>query len=286
MPEIAYVNGEFMPLEQAVVHIEDRGFQFADSVYEVIRTYGGRPFAVEQHLARLEWSANEIELRPPCSRQRLTELIEEAVRRAQFPESVIYLQITRGRARRHRGFPAQIEPTLVLTVREGHAPPSQVPQDGVAVITVPDNRWGRCDIKSVALLANVLAYRAAQKAGAHDAIFTGLDGTISEATAGNVFIVHAGELRTPPRGRNVLSGVTRDHILQAAKAIGVSCRETPVTREELTGADEVFLTSTNIEAMPVGSVDGHKIGNGKAGPLTERVYGQFLKMFTNMSRVS
>lgn len=282
MPEIAYVNGEFLPLDKAVVHVEDRGFQFADSVYEVIRTYGGRPFAVEEHLARLERSSAGIELELPYSREQLTRLVQDAVRRAEFSEAVIYIQVTRGRAKRHRAFPVKAEPTLVLTVREGRAPASRVRAEGVAVITVPDNRWARCDIKSVALLANVLAYRQAQKAGAADAIFVEPGGLISEATAGNVFIVAAGELRTPPKGSKALPGITREFILQSARAAGIPCAEKPVTKTELAEAAEVFLTSTTNEALPVGSVDGRRIGDGKAGPVTARVYEQFLRMFAKI----
>ena len=153
-----------------MVHVEDRGFQFADAVYEVVRTYGGRPFAVDEHIHRLLHSLDAIQIRHDFTAQQLAGLIHEAVQRAGFAEAMVYLQITRGQACRHRGFPADAKPTLVLTVR-GLESSATLRAEGVRVITVPDTRWSRCDIKSVALLANVLAYNAARQAGAHDAVF-------------------------------------------------------------------------------------------------------------------
>ena len=277
MPEIAYVNGEFLPLDRATVHVEDRGFQFADAVYEVVRTYHGQPFAVEEHLGRLFRSLEGIRLEHTFTVDRLRGLIEEAARRAGFAEAVIYLQISRGQAPRHRGFPQKSDPTLVITVRELHST-AAVRERGVRVITFPDNRWGRCDIKSVALLANVLAYQAAKQAGADDAVFVEADGTVNESTAGNVFAVVAGEILTPPKGPKILSGVTRDKILQAARAAGLTCREQRVTKSEVAGADEIFLTSTTTEVAPVIEMDGRKIGGGRPGPVAARVYARFVEL--------
>jgi D-alanine transaminase len=276
--EIAYVDGGFVPLEKAVVHVEDRGFQFADAVYEVVRTYQGKPFAVAEHLGRLFRSLEGIQLAHHFTVDQLRGLIEEAAKRAGFPEAVIYLQISRGQAPRHRGFPQKSEATLVITVRELH-PPHHLRERGVRVLTVPDNRWGRCDIKSVALLANVLAYQAAKQAGADDAVFVEADGTVNESTAGNVFVVSGGEIVTPPKGPKILSGVTRDKILQAARAAGITCREERVSQSDLLKAEEVFLTSTTAEVVPVVGVDGKKIGVGAPGPVAGRVYGQFVRMF-------
>jgi D-alanine transaminase len=188
------------------------------------------------------------------------------------------LQVTRGHARRHRGFPAASAPTIVLTVRELESS-AHVRERGVAVITVPDVRWMRCDIKSVALLANVLAYNAARQAGAHDAVFVEADGTVNEATAGNVFMLAQGVLQTPPRGPRILSGVTRDKILQAARAVDVQTTEQRMTKEQLYSADEIFLTSTTSEVVPVVSVDVAKIGSGKPGPVAARIYDQFMRLF-------
>lgn len=267
-----------MPLEEARVHVEDRGFQFADAVYEVVRTYQGRPFAVEEHLQRLFRSLAAIEIKPDFSPEHLSALIHEAVKRAGFSEAIVYLQISRGHARRHRGYPADSRPTLVLTVRELESS-AAVRANGVRVITLPDTRWARCDIKSVALLANVLAYNAARQAGAHDAIFVDDAGIVSEATAGNVFVVHGGILCTPPRGPRILAGVTRDKLLRAASAAGLTTKEEPIDKGALLSADEVFLTSTTAEVIPVIAVDGKAIGPGTPGPIALRVYEAFMQMY-------
>ena len=283
MPEIAYVNGEFLPLEHAMVHVEDRGYQFADAVYEFIRTYGGQPFAVGEHLQRLLFSLDAIGLNHSFTVPQLDALIGEGFRRAAFPEAAIYLQVSRGQAKRHRGIPANYEPTLVITVRQ-LASTAHLCETGVKLITVPDQRWARCDIKTVGLLANVLAYQAAQLAGASDAIFCDADGTVHEATAGNIFIVTpAGQLATPAKSHRLLAGVTRDKLLQAAAAADIPTAERRITRTELLAAAEVILTSSTAEAIPVIAVDGQPIGTGKPGPVAARIYQQFVRQFTGQN---
>jgi len=284
MPEIAYVNGRFLPLANATVHVEDRGYQFADAVYEVIRTYGGGPFALDEHLERLWHSMEAIDLRHSLTREQVGGLVREAVRRAGFAETMVYLQVSRGVARRHRGIPAEAAPVLVLTARE-LPDSSPLRAQGITCVTVPDNRWGRCDIKSVGLLANVMAYTAARQAGANDAIFVEADGTVNEATAGNIFLVTGNVVATPVRGPKLLAGVTRAKILAAAAAMGWRPEERRVIRSELFAADEIFLTSTTAEAVPVLAVDGRPIGTGRPGPVTARLYDQFGKMFVGSPRV-
>jgi D-alanine transaminase len=279
MPEIAYVNGEFLPLERATVHVEDRGFQFADGVYEVVRTYGGKPFATDEHLARLARSLDAIEMKNPLSVEKGKSIIEEGIHRSGFAEAIVYLQITRGYARRHRGMPKDVTPTIVMTVRELGSPPTKIRETGIAVVTLPEFRWARCDIKSIALLPSVLAYQAARKAGANDAIFVDEADTVNEATAGNVFVVTDGRLRTPPRSTRILPGVTRDKLLEAARAAGIETAEERLTKSELLSAQEVFLSSTTAEVTPVATVDGKQIGNGKPGPVSTRVFEQFARMF-------
>ena len=279
MPEIAYVNGEFLPLERATVHVEDRGFQFADGVYEVVRTYGGKPFATDEHVARLFRSLEAIELKIALNAAQTAALIEEGVRRAGFAEAVVYLQITRGRAPRHRGIPKDVAPTVVMTVRELSARAAKLRADGITVITLPEFRWARCDVKSIALLPSILAYHAARKAGAGDAVYVDADGTVNESTAGNVFLVTGGKLRTPPKSTRILSGVTRDKILVAARGSGLETTEERLTKAELYAADEIFLTSTTTEIMPVVAVDGKPVGDGKPGPVSGRIYDQFARMF-------
>jgi D-alanine transaminase len=281
MSEIAYVNGEFLPLDRATVHVEDRGFQFADGVYEVVRTYGGKPFATDEHLARLFRSLAAIELRIPLNTEQLKSIIDEGIRRAGFAEAIVYLQITRGRARRHRGVPKDVEPTIVVTTREIPARPPRLREDGISVVTMPEFRWARCDVKSIALLPSVLAYEAAKKAGAGDAVFIEDDGQVNESSAGNVFVVTNGRLRTPPKSARILAGVTRDKILEAARAAGVETAEERITKADLYAADEMFLTSTTAEITPVIAVDGKIVGKGKPGTVSARVYEQFARLFTH-----
>jgi D-alanine transaminase len=279
VPEIAYVNGEFMPLDRAVVPVEDRGYQFADAVYEVLRTYGGRLFAVDEHLDRLWRSLEAVQLTPNFSREALQCILAEALRRAAFPESLVYVQISRGAAKRHRGVPVGIPPTVVVTVRA--LPDSTALRErGITCITVPDQRWGRCDIKSVALLANVLAYQAAKQAGADDAIFVEGDGTVHEATAGNVFLVRDNTLITPVQGPKLLGGITREKLLQAAGDAGITAREQRVTTSEIAAANEMFISSTTAEVVPVRAVDGRPVGAGRPGPVAARLYAAFVRRWS------
>jgi len=277
VPEIAYVNGEFLPLEHAMIHVEDRGYQFADAVYEFLRTYRGQPFAVAEHLHRLFFSLDAIGLKHTFTVEQLDALIREGIRRAAFPESAIYLQVSRGQAKRHRGIPANYAPTLVITVRQLVTAMSPC-ETGIKLITVLDQRWARCDIKTVGLLANVLAYQAAQQAGAADAIFCETDGTVNEATAGNISIVTtAGEFATPPKSHRLLAGVTRDKLLQAAAATGIPTSERRITKTELLAAAEVILSSSTAEVVPVIAVDGKPIGTGQPGPVAQKIYAEFLR---------
>ncbi len=279
MAEIAYINSKFVPLENAMVHVEDRGLQFADAVYEVIRTYGGRAFAVEEHLARLFRSMDAIDLKHSFSITDLTKIIHEGIQRGGFDESMIYLQVSRGQCPRHRGIPSEANPNLILTVRQCPFFSDELRTQGIRVITVEDQRWGRCDIKTVGLLANVLAYQAARKADANDAIFVDKkDGTVSESTAGNVFIVEQGILRTPPKSQKLLAGITREKILELAIQHGIKAIEDPIHRDELLSADEIFLSGTIAEALPVVLIDGKAVGTGKPGPITQEMRKLFLEL--------
>jgi D-alanine transaminase len=267
MPDIAYVNGRFGPLADAVVSIEDRGYQFGDGIYEVIRTYRGHPFAVEAHLQRLERSAKAIQLSTRQTPGQWVSLIREGLQRSQFPETKIYLQVTRGRAPRDHPFPDDSTPTTVLTFRELRPLDASISQVGVKATTVDDLRWGRCDIKSVNLLANVLARQQAKEAGAFEAILVRA-GVVTEGSVSNVAVVRNGAIHTAPEGSRILSGVTRALVLELAKKEGISVIEACVSREDLLTASEVFLTGTTVEVLSVVSVDGQVIGNGNPGPVS------------------
>jgi D-alanine transaminase len=271
MAAIAYVNGRFSPIEQAVVSVEDRGFQLGDGVYEVLRTYGGQPRALAAHLHRLFRSLEAIELTHPYAPAEIERIIAEGVRRAGFAESLIYVQVTRGAAMRTKGFPAGVAPTLAVTVRELELRPAVQRTYGVRIMTAKDIRWQRCDIKSIGLLPNVLTFNRATAAGFQEAAFIEDDQTVAECTAANIFIVKAGRIATPPKSHRILGGVTREEVIALASKHAMPLEERPVTLPELRAADEVFLTSTTIEVLPVVQVDEQMIGAGKPGPITQRL---------------
>ncbi|MBM4132759.1 MAG: D-amino-acid transaminase [Nitrospira sp.] len=274
MPTIGFVNGTFMPIEQATVSVEDRGYQFGDGVYEVIRTYRGAAFQVEAHLARLVRSAQAIGLPMAYSSGEWQELVAEGLRRAGFAESKVYIQLTRGVAPRDHAFPAESRPTVVMTVRELRPLAQAVCDAGVEAMTLDDLRWGRCDIKSINLLANVLARQQAKEAGVFEAIFI-RDGVVTEGSVSNVLVVRDGILATAPEGARILSGVTRSLVLDLARKDRLPVEERAVSLEELRHADEVFLCGTTVEVLPVVRIDGQVVGTGKPGPLTGRLSERF-----------
>lgn len=274
MPDIAFVNGRFIPLAEAMVSIEDRGFQFGDGVYEVIRTYDGCPFELDEHLARLDRSARALDLRQPYSRELWRQHILEGIRRAAYPESKVYLQITRGVAPRDHAYAADLSPTVVMTVRELHPLSLSVQATGVEAMTIEDIRWGRCDIKSVNLLANVLARQQAKQAKVFETILV-KDGQVTEGAVSNVMVVRGGVVITAPEGPRILSGVTRAVVLRIAKQEGCHVDERYFPRQDLYDADEVFLTGTTVEVLGVVRVDGKTIGGGKPGPITQRLAIRF-----------
>lgn len=274
MPDIGFVNGRFLPLGEATVSVEDRGFQFGDGIYEVIRTYRGEPFRVEAHLERLERSAKAIHLTLPYRLPEWTAHIKEGIDRAGYRESKVYLQVTRGVAPRDHQIPGGLAPTVVMTVREMSELDSRHREDGVAAVTLEDMRWGRCDIKSIDLLPNVLARRHAREAGAFETIFI-RDGEITEGAVANVMIVCAGRLVTPPEGPRILPGVTRRVVLDLACQEGLPVEERPVAVRELRAASEVFLTGTTVEVLPVVRIDDGMIGTGRPGDLTRRLSARF-----------
>jgi D-alanine transaminase len=276
MGEMAFVNGRFLPLAGASVSIEDRGFQFGDGVYEVIRTYRGRPFMLHAHLARLNRSAEAIGLRQPYSLERWTGYMEEGVRLAAFTESKIYVQITRGVAPRDHAYAPQLEPTVVMTIRELHPLSPAVQTAGVDAITLDDVRWGRCDIKSLNLLPNVLARQQAKEAGAFEAILV-KNGEVTEGSVSNVIIVDNRTLMTAPEGPRILSGVTREVVLRLGRQEGLEVHEQYPSREKLFGAPEVFLTGTTVEVLPVVRIDGKPIGSGEPGPVTRQLAKRFMQ---------
>ncbi len=277
MPDIGFVNGRFMPLEEASVSVEDRGFQFADGIYEVIRTYHGIPFQLDAHLARLERCAQAVALPTPWTTQQWAEYVREGIRRGGYPESKVYLQLTRGAAPRDHVFPASAKPTAVMTVREMKPTDPALQSTGVSVMTMDDWRWGRCDIKSVNLLPNVMARQKATQAGAFEAVFI-RNGKVTEGAVTNVMVVKAGRILTAPEGEQILSGVTRTIMLDLIRKEGLPVEERFVALDEFLRADEIFLTGTTVEILPVVRVDGKPVSNGKPGPVTQKLQAAFRRL--------
>ena len=276
MPDIAYVNGEFLPLEQAVVPVEDRGFQFADAVYEVLATYGGRPFELDRHLARLQRSLEALHIGYDVGAQGVARSIAAGIERAAFIETLIYIQISRGVAPRGHEFPSGIAPTVVMTFKECRRPDERLWKGGVSTITSEDQRWKRCDIKSVSLLPNVLAKQEAAASGAFEVLLIDGAGRVTEGASTSSFCVVGGVLKTAPPGQHILPGITREIILELAGGLEIPVREEFSPLGEYLAAEEVFLCGTATEVMPVVAIDGAIIGCGRPGPLSRRLRSAFL----------
>ena len=272
---IVYLDGEYLPLEKATVSVEDRGFLFGDGIYEVVRYYGGRPFQLDAHMARLEHSAAGARLPLPPAVANLAGIIERLLVENNGQDICFYIQCTRGAARpRTHAFPAQPQPLLLVMPQALPALPPDARTHGVKALTVPDVRWGRCDIKSIMLLPNVMAKTQAREAGAFEAIMV-RDGRVTEGSSTNIFAVLDGALRTHPSGTTILGGITRQLALRLASDLKLNVRESAFTREEMYAADEVFLTSTTAEVLPITRVDEHTIGRGEPGPVTLRLHEAF-----------
>ncbi len=279
LEEIVYLNGDFVPYSRALIPVEDRGFLFADGVYEVVKFYGGRPFRLRAHLQRLEQSAAAIRLPLPAALDELERAALELVARNGLAgrDAVLYIQITRGPARRSHPFPPAPRPTTFMFARPEQGPDPALRERGVRAITVEDRRWALCHVKTVGLLLNVLAKQQAVEAGCYEGIFV-RGGVVTEGTASNAFAVFAGTVHTHPAGPYILSGVTRQAVLEAAVRLGIPVVEEPVSLERLYAADEVFVTGTLTEVMPVVEVDGRVIGTGRPGPVTRALQQGFAQL--------
>ncbi|TCT12378.1 D-alanine transaminase [Tepidamorphus gemmatus] len=278
MSRVAYVNGRYVPHAEACVHVEDRGYQFADGVYEVCEVLDGRLVDERRHMDRLERSLKELRIREPMSRAALGHVLRETVRRNRVRDGMVYLQITRGVARRDHPFPkGDVAPAVVVTARSiDRRKGGKVAEQGIAVITVPDNRWERVDIKTVSLLPNVLARQAAEEAGAAEAWFVDRDGCVTEGSSTNAWIVDIdGRLITRPADRGILRGITRTVVVELARREGLELVERPFTVEEAKRAREAFVTSATKLVMPVVRIDDAVIGNGKPGSIAGRLRDLF-----------
>jgi D-alanine transaminase len=274
MGRVAYVNGRFVPHGQAVVHIEDRGYQLADAVYEVWALFGGKLADAEGHFARLERSLSELGIDMPMSRKALTLVLKEAVRRNRVCEGLVYLQVSRGVAPRDHAFPkTPVPPSVVITVSPVDRAASEARAAlGVGVVTTPENRWGRCDIKTVGLLPNALAKQKARAAGAVEAWFVDDLGFVTEGASSNAWIVdREGVLRTRDTNANILRGITRRTLLDVIANEGLKVDERPFTPADALAAREAFITGAGTLVLPVVTVDGKPVGAGTPGPVATKL---------------
>lgn len=280
MPRIAYVNGRYTPLADAQVHVEDRGFQFADGVYEYWSVMDGRLADAQGHLDRLDRSLSELRIRPPMSRAALVRVLHETVRRNRVTEGSIYLQVTRGAAKRDHPFPPpSTQPSVVAIARPtDYDAMNARAEAGVAVLTQPDIRWGRCDIKTVGLLPNALAKQAAREAGAFEAWLVDADGYVTEGSSTNAWIVDAeGRLRTRDTEANILRGITRKTLIDLARDLQIAVLEEPFTVADAKAAKEAFFTAASAFITPVTSIDGVPVGDGAVGPISKRLRGLYFE---------
>jgi len=272
MSRIAYVNGRYLPHKRASVHIEDRGFQFADAAYEVIAARGGTLIDEDPHLQRLHRSLRELKLAPPMSDAALKTIMREVLRRNIVDHGFLYLQISRGSAMRDFAFPKHAKPTVVMTARRHRGPAAKHIEEGVGVITIADIRWARPDIKAVALLPNALGRQQAKEAGAYEAWQVDRDGNVTEGTSSNAWIVTAsGEVVTRQADTSILNGITRMGLIGLLEDEGLTFVERPFSVAEAKAAREAFLTSTTNFVLPVVSIDGTPIGNGYPGSIVRKL---------------
>lgn len=267
--DTVFLNGDFLPSDQACVSVLDRGFVFGDGVYEVIPVYGGRLFRLGEHLNRLDHSLEGIRLENPLSHEKWREILERLVVANGGGDQSLYLQVTRGVARRDHAFPRNVTPTVFAMSSPLGAPAPEL-RAGIGAITLEDIRWKLCNIKAIALLPNILLRQQALDQGAAEAIMI-RDGEVTEGSAANVFIVADGTVITPPKSNLLLPGITRDLVVELCHRNGIACEERPIDEEALRGADEVWVTSSTKEVVPVVRLDGAPVGSGRPGPVWERM---------------
>jgi D-alanine transaminase len=274
MSDIAYLNGDFLPLDQARVSVLDRGFIFGDGVYEVIPVYSRRPFRLPEHLQRLQHSLDAVRLGNPMTDAEWTRLIQDLVSRHAGRDQSVYLQVTRGAAKRDHAFPSVGKPTVFMMSSPLVTPARELIDQGVPCITATDYRWLKCDVKSVSLLANCLLRQCAADAGAAEVVLF-RDGCLTEASASNVFVVRNGKLLAPPKNHLILPGITYDVALELAAASGITVELRAIPEQEVRSADEIWVTSSSKEVLAVTTLDGKPVGNGRPGPMFRTVHQAF-----------
>lgn len=268
---MVFLNGRFLPLEQATVPVLDRGFIFGDGVYELIPVYSRAPFRMDEHLARLERSLAAVRIANPYARDKWRSIILELVAKQPWDDQGVYLQVTRGVAKRDHAFPAGVEPTVFAMSNPLVNPPRELVEKGVAAVSAPDNRWLRCDIKSISLIGNVLLRQASADVGAAETILF-RDGILTEASASNVFVAKNGLVLSPPKSNLILPGITYDVVVEIAQQLGLALEFRDIREAEVRAADELWVTSSSKEILAVVELDGKPVGEGKPGPLFRRAW--------------
>lgn len=271
---LVYLNGAMTPLSEAKIPVLDRGFIFGDGVYEVIPIYGRKLFRAEQHMARLFRSLASIQIPNPHTKEQWMVLIQKVINAHPADDQLVYVQVTRGVARRAHAFPKEVTPTVFIMTNPIVLPSAAVREKGVACVSMEDKRWLRCEIKSVSLLGNVLAAQHAAENEAVEAIQF-RDGLLTEASASNVWVVNDGQLMGPPKDNLILEGIRYGLIEELCAAGGIALQARRITRAEVFGADEVLLSSATKEVLPVVSIDGQAIGNGKPGAIYHQLYAAY-----------
>jgi D-alanine transaminase len=269
-----FLNGRFLPLDEAKVPVLDRGFIFGDGVYEVVPVYSKVPFRLEEHLARLERSLAAVGIRNPYAREQWRGFIAGLVERQSFADQAVYFQVTRGVARRDHAFPKHAEPTVFMMSNPLVPPAREQVENGAAAITARDNRWLRCDIKSISLIGNVLLRQLSAEAEAIETILF-RDGKLTEASSSNVFVVKGGVIHSPPKNELILPGITYDVVVELARANGLPLQFGDVTEAEVRNADELWVTSSSKEVLAVVRLDGRAVADGRPGPLFRRMYALY-----------
>ena len=269
-----YLNGEFLPLEEAKVPVLDRGFIYGDGIYELIPVYAGRPLRLKEHLARLQRSLDAIRLANPHTDAEWAALIDAMIAKNGSGDIYVYFQITRGVAKRDHAFPKDTPPTVFMMASPLPTPPREQVENGVACVTMQDNRWLRCDIKAISLLGNVLLRQAALDAGGAEAVMF-RDGLLTEGSASNILVARDGKLLAPPKDHLILPGVTYDLVLELDAKYGVPFEVREITEAEVRSADELMLTSSTKEVLAITQLDGKPVGNGKPGPIFRQLHGLY-----------
>ena len=274
MDQTVFLNGEFLPLAEAKVPVLDRGFIFGDGVYEVVPVYSKVPFRLEEHLVRLERSLAAVGIRNPYTREQWKGFVAGIVERQPFEDQAVYFQVTRGVAKRDHAFPKNAEPTVFMMSNALVPPPPALVEKGASAITARDNRWLRCDIKSISLIGNCLLRQLSAEADAVETILF-RDGDLTEASSSNVFVVKRGVIYSPPKNELILPGITYDVVVELARAHQMPLEFRPVSEAEVRGADELWVTSSSKEVLAVVQLDGKPVGDGKPGPVFKRMYQHY-----------